>query len=99
MYYPLFFSLISFYLDNSQIALLAHALQRSIEGNVGGEFVREVEKWSKGLELGEKEREKRVQQLSGIASKVAQSLEKMKGVSGWVERDAGKIGEWVGKNY
>ena len=53
---------------------------------IGDDFITEMENWSNGFGLDKTEQEKRVESLKGINNVFKQTLEKVKGRTGWVKR-------------
>lgn len=77
------------------LSLLGRVLQTCISEQVGVEFVKVVEDWAKGADCPSAEAaEKRAEQLLSAKRPLEQGLEKVKGVTAWVNRDNTALLEW-----
>ncbi|KAI8998411.1 peptidase family M1-domain-containing protein [Gaertneriomyces semiglobifer] len=79
------------------LGLLAAMLTVGFADQVGQDVIAKVEAWLAGEGLTEEEKAKRNEQMKLVKMPVEQSLEKVRGVTRWVERERESVKEWVAK--
>lgn len=84
---------------HSSLSLLGRTLSISVENSVGEDVVKDIESWVSASGESDEKKAEREKQLKGIDRSIQQCLEKVRGNTKWVERDAEGVAQWVRKNF
>jgi hypothetical protein len=66
-----------------------------VGSGLGHAYITQVEAWAAGEGCTIEEKDARMEGLKPVKTKLSQSIEKMKGLTEWCERDRKAVTEWA----
>jgi hypothetical protein len=78
-----------------KVTSIGHIVSNCVGSGLGREYIKEVEAWVAGEGCSQDEKDKRTEGLKPVKTKLSQSLEKMKGLTEWCERDRKSVCDWA----